>query len=467
MEGEDTFFCVMNGKIIRYDRKDNTCMDLLNLYDFGISPYPSSMNCLCRNESKDLVLYTMDGDTPALYIFSEEETVKEGEIQLAQIYGNGMEDIRTLTVRFSQAHPNLPMKIKSIADADRLYIDMATGKEGPELLWLSEEGYLTLREQGLLMDLTDLIPEETKEQIFPSILQLGTYDSKLTAIAPGTIFTSMIASDKVTQGDSWSLADFWERMEEQENLELPILFAGEPPTYHTLFYQVFFWDPSRFIDLENGVCHFDNDDFRRILAFCKKYGVSENTTKVETADMLRDGRSLANCVSSYVGIYTFTNTLREYGDDFHIVGIPTYSSNISSHAATGSGGYLAVSANATHIEEIREFLTRFLSYDYQCGLLQPIRKDAIRAIPLPSNYAEDIGDLKDADSAEAKKILLHWEQMKEEYIRMAENSVPYQGQTFGSIMGPELTNYFNDSKSLDETIRIITNRVQLYLNENK
>ena len=60
-----------------------------------------------------------------------------------------------------------------------------------------------------------------------------------------------------------------------------------------------------------------------------------------------------------------------------------------------------------------------------------------------------------------------WKQVKEEYIRMAENSMPYQSQTFGSILGPELENYFNGSKSLDETIRVITNRVPLYLNENK
>lgn len=460
-DGEDIFYCVLDGRIVRYDRKENACTALLSLYEYGISPYMAGNNCLFWNASKNLVLCAMDEDTPTMYVFSEEEEAVESEIQLAQIFTHEMEDIQALTVRFSQTHSQVPIRIKRVTDADRLYIDMATGKEGPELLWLPTEGYHTLREQGLLLDLTDLIPEDTMEQIFPSVLQLGTYDGKLTAIASATRFTSMIASDTVTQGDSWSLADFWELIEEQENLEMPLLFVGEPPTYYTLFYQVFFWDPSRFIDLEKGVCNFDNDDFRKILEFCKKYGVEENTVEVEAAEMLRDGRSLADCVSSYVGIYTFSNALREYGDDFHIVGIPTYASNISSHASTGSGGYLAVSANATHIEEIRDFLTKFLSYDYQRGLLQPIRKDAMQAKSLPGNYLEG------ADEAEAKKILLRWEEMKEEYIQMAENSVPYQGQTFGSILGPELANYFNDSKSLDETIRVITNRVQLYLNENK
>ncbi len=465
-DGEDAFCCAIDGKILRYDRKKDVSEPLLNLYDNGIFQSTFFENCLFFNEAKDLVVCAMNENTPTLYLFSDEETTAESEILLAEIFPQFTQEINRLAARFSKTHTQTPIRTEKISeeDAERLYIDMATGKEGPEILFLPEEDYLTLREQGLLMDLTELIPEETKEQIFPAVLQLGTYNDKLTGIAPWTIFSSMVASEKVCPEGSWSLENFWKQVEKQEDSPLPLLFAGEQPGYYALFYEVFFWDPSRFIDVEKGTCDFDNDDFRRILEFCKKYGVSETTMDVDAAEMLQSGQSLADVVTSAIGLYSFTNALREYGDDFHITGLPADSASKMNSLAKSSAGYLAVSAGAVHIDEIRAFLTEFLSFDCQSELrspMIPLRKDVVQAIPLPEEYAEGLSE------AEKEKLLLHWEQMKEEYIRMAENSVPYQGQVWGTILGPELSDYFNGVKDLDETIRVITNRIQLYLDENK
>lgn len=465
-EGEDAFCCAIDGKIVRYDRKKDACEPLLSLYDNGIFQSTFFENCLFFNESKNLVVCAMNESTPTLYLFSDEETTAESEILLAEIFPYFTQEINRLAARFSKTHTQTPVRTEKISeeDAERLYIDMATGKEGPEILFLPEEDYLTLRDQGLLMDLTELIPEETKEQIFPAVLQLGTYNDKLTGIAPWTIFTSMVSSEKVCPEGSWSLETFLEQVEKQEDSKLPLLFAGEQPGYYALFYQVFFWDPSLFIDEEKGTCDFDNEDFRRILKFCKKYGVSETTMDVDAAEMLQSGQSLADVVTSSIGLYSFTNALREYGGDFHITGLPADSeSTVSSHARAG-GGYLAVSAGAVHIDEIRAFLTKFLSYDCQSELkspMIPLRKDVVQATPMPEEYADGMSE------TEKEKLLLHWEQMKEEYIRMAETSVPCRGQNWGSILGSELSDYFNGVKDLDETIRVITNRVQLYLDENK
>lgn len=465
-EGEDAFCCAIDGKIVRYDRKKDVSEPLLNLYDNGIFQSTFFENCLFFNEAKDLVVCAMNENTPTLYLFSDEEMIAESEIRLAEIFPQFTREIDQLAARFSRTHTQTPVRTEKVSDedAERLFIDMATGKEGPEILFLPEEDYLNLREQGLLMDLTDLIPEETKKQIFPAVLQLGTYDGKLTGIAPWTYFTSMVASEKVCPEGSFSLDAFLKQAAEQEDSQLPLLFAGEQPGYYALFYQVFFWDPSRFIDVENGTCDFDNEDFRRILEFCKKYGVSETTMDVDAAEMLQSGQSLADVVTSSLGLYSFTNALRKYGDDFHITGLPAGpTAKVCSHARAG-GGYLAVSAGAVHIDEIRAFLTEFLSYDCQSGLkspMIPLRKDVVQATPMPEEYAEGLSE------SEKEKLLLHWEQMKEEYIRMAESGVPCRGQSWGSILGPELADYFNGVKDLDETIRVISNRIQLYLDENK
>ncbi len=465
-EGEDAFCCAIDGKIVRYDRKKDISEPLLNLYDNGIFQSMFFENCLFFNEAKDLVVCAMSENTPTLYLFSDEEMTAESEIRLAEVFPQFTREIDQLAARFSRTHTQTPVRTEKISDEDaqRLFIDMATGKEGPEILFLPEEDYFNLREQGLLMDLADLIPEEAKNQIFPAVLQLGTYDGKLTGIAPWTYFTSMVASEKICPEGSFRLDAFLKQAAEQEDSQLPLLFAGEQPGYYALFYQVFFWDPSRFIDAENGTCDFDNEDFRRILEFCKKYGVSETTMDVDAAEMLQSGQSLADVVTSSIGLYSFTNALRNYGDDFHITGLPADpAAKASSHARAG-GGYLAVSAGAVHIDEIRAFLTEFLSYDCQSGLkspMFPLRKDVVQATPMPEEYAEGLSE------SEKEKLLLHWEQMKEEYIRMAESSVPCQGQSWGSILGPELADYFNGVKGLDETIRVISNRVQLYLDENK
>lgn len=57
----------------------------------------------------------------------------------------------------------------------RTLADLTAGK-GPELMVVSTDDLRMLAEKGALMDLSELVPEDIQEQLFPGVRELGTVD---------------------------------------------------------------------------------------------------------------------------------------------------------------------------------------------------------------------------------------------------------------------------------------------------
>lgn len=437
---------------------------------------------LIRNAQGDLLLCDLGRDSASLYVLTKEKPVAEEEIRLAFVQDPvGNEYLRAKTAVFAREGGALPIVMEGLEESDytdyrnRIFAEILAGK-GPELLFLSYEDMETLQEKGLLCDLSEMISADTLSQMLPGALELGRVNGQLAGITPEIAFSTMITSDAVWEADSWTISQFTELLKEKENCDWPVSFYDAKVSYYTLFWMIFCNDLSHspFLDLEEGKCYFDSQEFTDILKLCKEYGrpSSETRSWEERARMLREGECLAAISSLYIGFRDFSDMMLGYGQDCHIVGFPGAEAGCS-FIQNYSQGYLAVNIHAEHKEEIADYINYLLSYEKQYEVMgTSVRLDVIRD---SIGYDEFRKQVVQRTSAEPDGPLMEiamkpdGTSFEEEYLDFIQSCKPNPNRIplLAEIIGEELFGCFEGGKSVEDAADDIQNRVQLYLDESR
>lgn len=96
----------------------------------------------------------------------------------------------------------------------------------------------TLYEKGALADLTDSIPEDTREQVFSCVWNAGTIDGKLTGLTTKISTHSILVSDKVWAQDTWRLEDILELADSAPAGTLRGIICTESPSPSEVLYKL-------------------------------------------------------------------------------------------------------------------------------------------------------------------------------------------------------------------------------------
>ena len=94
----------------------------------------------------------------------------------------------------------------------RALADLAAGK-GADIYYIPIDDLDMLYEKGALADLTDVLPEEYVEVIFPGALELGTIDGKLVALAPQARVSTIVVDRTLWSEDHWTIKEALELKE--------------------------------------------------------------------------------------------------------------------------------------------------------------------------------------------------------------------------------------------------------------
>ena len=480
---EDTLCYVGNGVLCLWHIKEQTREPLLSLLESGMGILGDYNSLLTDGGGRILYLDLYGSESPSR-IFTvtdredEETQNKEDEIRLLQLDPFGMEYI-SQTASLLSLQSDVPIRLEKLGDASqqeeyrtRLLAQLASG-EAPELMWVSREDLELLWEKGALLDLRELISQETLDSLFPGVIAAGSVGESLAGIAPEITFYTMAAADTTWEKDTWTLSEFLQVLEEGEDAWEWLMCQGyEKPGYYDLFWGVLMNDPAHtpFLDLEQGVCQFDTPEFARILELCKKYGQPDSAglEYSERAAMVREGRAAALILNFYGGLREFSEDMAQLGDGMHIVGYPT---GEGSRNYLHCEGYLAVNANAVHREEISWFLEQILSCERQPLVnYASVRRDVTRdsVIYGANNTAFIQGGMGMSTLRIQLELKPDGTTYLEDYLAFAESCVPepVRPSAIGSIIGEEISAYFTGNKDAGEVARIIDNRVQLYLDEN-
>ncbi len=238
-----------------------------------------------------------------------------------------------------------------------------------------------------------------------------------------------------------------------------------------------------FIDWEKRECSFDSAGFRGLLRWIREHtedGIFEMSysSKVPQELFLRE-----EYIHSFLDCLVLT---MKFGEDITLVGYPSGDGTAGIRAkATDTLGILS---STSHKDGAWAFLEYYLSREddeYQekfftrKSLLQKQAEDAVEPFYVPDGAGGWLtGEDGSYVTAEKGKIYIEGEPIPYEYVPREQvdavleaiGNIDFtpesvQEQAIVDILVQEAAGYFNGEKSLDETVRVIQNRVQLVLGE--
>ena len=368
---------------------------------------------------------------------------------------------------YTRTHPGISVVFKKGEFADRkdtwtrMTMELATGG-GADILVVEKNQLGSILDSGLLVDMTELIPDEVLSQIYPGILEAGYVDGKLYSLITDARTCTLFADKKVWGEEGWNLDDVVPMLDGtgREFVASASGSSGEEILRQLLLYDL---EYSKFLDLENNTCEFDSEEFQDLLLLCKRLDNkipntdfnSPNNEKIASA--LTSGTALA-----YEGAYM---TFKDYckirslrGESYVAVGYPSE----NGHGSYWSWDYsLVVNGNSENLDVVKDILLMLLEQSN-------VKRDTY----VDGKVIEDWDGVK---YYFLNKDLNNWNYpIKEdgtpyvdEYIAYLEGCVPFplEADYIRTIIMEETAPFFNGDKDVKTVCEIIQNRAQLYLDE--
>ena len=484
MDGVDTMYYTTLESLSRWNRVDNTRTRLLDLHGNGFSASPVSTNLL-TNSKGEVMVCELEGEIPCVFVLSGEMSQTEEEIRIAFLAGIGSDSLGRPARIFAQTHPEYGFVQEQGEDKtdrqilrDRVFVELSAGR-GPELMWVSREDMYTLCEKGLLMDVSGLIPEDVWEQLLPCVVRSGTVNGSLTGIKLHSSYQTVFISDALWEEDSWTVSDALDILQSREDWGSTFSYSiWDMPTSYTpyeLFSEVLMTDleHSEFLDIEQGFCNFDSQEFIELLEVCKKYGQKDQPEQDmnEWHRQIKEGDSIAHVSILSDGLADFSSAMSMYEDNAHMIGFPTKDG--SRNYVSANNSYLVVNANAKHLEEIKELIAYLLSYENQFEhSYDSVRRDVIEESVVYSEFWETLRLKLSVTGETSMELALKPDGTSwlEEYLTFIDTCEPasnWRNTPVGTILSEELQPYFAGDKSAKEVAGIIQSRVQIYLEESR
>lgn len=466
-------------KLFRWNVILGTCE---SLYEGRELNFANCEGIVCSSDGKPYAAFKQ-GDGTFLYGFTDEkmETVT---IHIEQIAFLENEYLQKCASAYTSRHPGVVIDVAAPEDdrnaqLSRLITRLSQG-EGPDLILVRPNELLALYKNDALADLSEILTAEEREQFFPGVLESGQIGDGLYGLACGVSFSTLIVADQVWPETSWTLSDILKILQEREKSGDPFQYFQSPGKYDTssrdllaLILQNI--GRSSLLDLQEGKCHFDSDEFRQTLEFCKKsYETARDThtDSSEPEERLREGKTLVCEVSG--DLKHFSNTLAMLGEGYHAVGYPTAEGESGHLMLTTYEDYVAVNAQAEHREIIDDFLRYLVSYQAQqqysmSWIRMDVLKDCVKEGVTTYGYPTPVPLFSQGSSVIILGGKPDGSSYLPEFLEMAKNSHPNDSEldTIRNMIQEEADAYFTGDKSLDETVELIQNRVQLFLDESR
>ncbi len=383
---------------------------------------------------------------------------------------------------YSMRHPYVRIKISQVSKLDdnamnKLFTDITEGN-GPDILVVDRSDLISFYHAGALSDLSTVLTNDTKAQIYPGVLDYGTVEDKLVGITCEATLNTLFVSNAVWNDEDWNLQEVLELIKNREEVGDPIeSFLAYPYTYtpEQMLHDLALKDitNSGFVNLETKTCYFDSDKFITLLDYCKKYGQeATHDTYRETEEQLEDLRNGKSLAYGFSGDFKYFSSVKAMlGEDYYCVGYPSESKQGSFFEFYD--GCVAVSSQSSKSMEANDFLRYLVDYSTQKKYaLNWIRKDVLldnvkdavmlygNKEPVPVFFTSESSvielDGKEDGSSYVK-----------EYIELAEQCVPNKNEykQINSIIQEEVQAFFSGQKTAEQVAEIIQSRVTILLEE--
>ncbi len=340
-------------------------------------------------------------------------------------------------ILFSQEQGAYPILVEQPegnpeAFRSRAMAELTAGKGG-ELYYVSGEDMRTLYEKGGLADLSGVLDEDLRKSLFEGALSCGVIDGVQAGLAPQAYVTTLLISDELWSGEGWTLEEALTLPDTHPELEQ--IMASSAYTAKTQALRLLLLQDlpnSPFLDMDAGVCDFDNPLFVKALETAGQ--TADGTDK--GAELVRSGKAAAFLVNTE-SFPDFSADLSDLGEGYHPVGFST---------ETGSGSYW----NADYFLVVNDLVDMRVQYFED----HPIS---------PWSYSMGGGSYTPLTT---KPDGSPW---TEEYKDILGRAVPRPQNTWyiEQIILEEAGGCLSGVKTPEQVAATIQNRVQLYLDERQ
>ena len=364
---------------------------------------------------------------------------------------------------------------------DQLQMEISAGR-GPDLYFNFGDGgtinSVDMAGGGYLQSLEGVL--EDGEAYLPAALEDGRIDGVLYGIPYlCRLYLTAYSKDFAGERTSWTLPELMEAVRKSDAEALQWGFDG---TAIVLYYGLYDNDNKIFIDWEAGESHLDEEPFKEFLEFAREYADEKNDRpdRDEMAVDVKAGRVLAVNPNAYGGIMNWGVLWGGGSDGLSLEGIfQGKPACIGYPRSEGNGIYIQtamfyMNANSDKREGVEEFLRYLLSdevqerinFSYIVGNTGALPFLPVRLSALEKSIEMARARKESGETGSQMRPALTEEQAEAAHF-LIENARPgsWKVTEVENIIREELEPYFQDRRSLEETVKILDNRVQLYLDE--
>lgn len=380
------------------------------------------------------------------------------------------------------------------AGVTKLNTEILSGQV-PDLLYTYNMPISQYAAQGILVDLKPYIEADSElsgDALMTHILDAASIDGKLyEAFSNFSINTAVGLTKVVGDYDQWTVKELKDAL---SKLQPDATVFGIGNTKADMLANCLRRSYAAYVDWSNGTCNFDSDDFRELLEFVNAFpesfdwnNVDWSSTKYD-ADALKAGTQLL-VNTSISALQDYAWTLASFGgQDITYVGYPSATGN-NNVFMIGDG--LSISSVCKDKDGAWQFVRTLFTEEHQ---------REVNYYGIPTNAALFNEQLKslmtieyqtDADGNyilddNGEKIVnpkaTYWFDENNQYeidvltqeqidqimaLYNSTNLVQNDDESIMSIITEETAGYFAGQKTLDDTVRLIQNRVSLYVAESK
>lgn len=472
------YYCTKDGRLYRWDLYTGTREYCINYQELGIDSFTSTLYMVIGGNGQPLLLSDHIGNANIYQLGTESENAKNS-IRMVSLVKDS-QYVSGCAIDYSMNHPNYFIRLDkpdveglTYDEADqvlenyrtRALADLVAGK-GADIYYVTAEDMEVLYEKGVLADLSDVLPQEYVDAIFPGALGCGIIDGKQIGLSPMGYVTVVMADNSLWSGERWNwdeaMAVKETNPDRNQLLILRLTHSRSLGSGMTAIRELYlrYLTETPFLDIDTGICNFDTSRFIHLLEMLKDM---EPGTYGD--DAVQDQKAVA-FMEDIWDFAQFAVMMSEYEGQYHLVGYPTVNSQGNYWTCDY---YVVVNQNTMYLEQIKEYLISLFDYSNQIGNEGAVRNDLLEG-NIHYNEFNPFSPLMWGPYLIPEKPDgppgTTWDQ---EYMDLLNSAVPYRNSigAVENIILEELDSYFSGDKDAQTVADLIQNRVQLYLNEQK
>ena len=422
------------------------------------------------------------------------------------------EDRSKLIEKFNAAHEDIQVEVRDYSDENgmqRLFTELALGQvpdimemhrlgEGKDTAWfqtpyldrLAGEDWMPYRqlvEKGYLEDLWPYIendPELGLEGVLMPPLKAAEVNGGLYMLFSDVSVTTMISPERVVGTRiGWTFDEMLETFSAMPEGSTIMRYNA---TREDIFFMLCAPLLDQYVDWETGQNSFDSRGFRDMMEFLGAFPaelktfLSQEKVESEIAERMLTGHQMLEAVT-IAALWYLPGADTFFGERAAYVGYPTADGSLGSYFNL-HGSKLSMSSTCRNKDAAWDFIRQAVAKKYGSTEIRDLHTygEEIKT-PVVRKYYEmanrfDMKDTLRADflcSGPLNTSYFKWERCTTDHLQRYETLINNTTQIYwpnselSDIVWESISPYFTGDKTLDDTVSLIQNRVQLYVNENR